>query len=84
MSYKVLNISNDARKFHIHKTYEGFYIRPGEELIVPYPLIVSRPDIFIVTDLDKIDDNTNRSEEKIETNDELVPKKKKIKSIKEE
>ena len=82
MSYKVLNISEDARKFHVHKTYEGFYIRPGEELIVPYPLIVNRPDIFIVTPLDG---EQNRSEEKTETST-IVPAtvKKKIKLKKED
>lgn len=54
--FKVKNLDKQARKFRIHKTAQGFLIRPGEELIVPYPLIIDRPDIFEVIDLDKIEE----------------------------
>lgn len=52
--YKVKNLTKESRKFRIHKTAEAFFIRPGEELIVPYPLVVCNPNTFEVTNLDDI------------------------------
>ena len=66
MAYRVKNLTKETRKFRILKTAEGFLIRPGEELIVPYPLIINRPDVFKVTKLD------NNEEQILE-----VPSKKK-------
>ncbi len=70
--WKVKNITKDNRKFRIHKTAEAYFIRPGEELIVPYELIVANPNILKVTNLE---------EEKKMKEEES---KKRIKSKKEE
>jgi hypothetical protein len=51
--FKIINISKDNRKCRIHKTAQAYFLRPGEEVIVPYPLVVDRPDCFKVIDLSK-------------------------------
>ncbi|RLG13710.1 hypothetical protein DRN69_05135 [Candidatus Pacearchaeota archaeon] len=65
MAYKVKNLTKETRKFRIHKTAEGFLIRPGEELTVPYPLIINRPEIFEVTNLDEVDMDKVHTEKEI-------------------
>ena len=62
MSYKVTNISSDSRQFRIHKTAKGYFLRPGESVVVPYPLIINRPDVFNVVDEFIIDKKINKKE----------------------
>jgi len=49
--WKIKNISNNPRKFRIHKTAEAFFIREGETLEVPFKPIVSNPSIFKVQEI---------------------------------
>lgn len=62
--FSVKNISNESRKFRIHKTAEAFFLRPDETVIVQYPLIVERPDVFLVIDLSKTEETGKVSERK--------------------
>lgn len=75
--YKIVNISSEPRKFRVHKTAEGYYLRPGEEVIVAYPIINDRPDIFKVINLDEDEQNKSEVEPDIKS-------KKRTKSSKEE
>ena len=63
MSYKIINITKDGRQFRIHRTAEGFYLRPGEEMIVPFkPIIVNEKgfyNTFKVINLDSLEENNS-------------------------
>lgn len=67
--YKIINKTEDNRQFRIKKTAEGFFIRPGEELIVPFEPIVWNPNTFEVINLDNIEQPIL----------DVIPKKKRIK-----
>jgi len=62
MAYKIKNKTQDPRKFRIHKTAKAFFIRAGEELIVPYKPIVSNFNIFEVINLDELNEEVEEKQ----------------------
>ena len=75
MTYKIKNKTKDSRKVRIHKSAESFFIRPGEEIEVPYAPVVANPNIFEVTNLDEIneiEETLNKSSDNVK----IVSKKK--------
>ena len=73
--FKIKNLTEDPRKFRIHKIAKAYFIRAGEELIVPFQPIVSNTNIFEVTNLDEI----NEKVEKLNKSTENIGKKKSTK-----
>jgi len=75
MAYKIKNKTNDPRKIRIHKSAESFFIRAGEEIVVPHAPVVANPNIFEVTNLDEINETEETLNES--SNKKKIVRKKK-------
>jgi hypothetical protein len=61
MPFKIINITQDDRQFRVHRIAKGYFLRPGEEVIVPFaPIVVNEKSFyntFKVTNLDSPEEN---------------------------
>lgn len=62
--YKITNMTKSSKKFREHKTGLAYFLRPGEEIIIKFPLVVANPKIFRVLNLNqekKMEESSSKS-----------------------